>query len=140
MQATLNRQIIKWFQNNSFTDRKLVGLTKPRLTNSSKSDAPPDTQLSDNEDESETFDDMMCHIAELERELKNPLSNWDVDKVARLLSVTYGNREASTCPTERGSHTRMSRLFSSYPCLKQPIFVSSCIIIWCTVSCTCTLS
>jgi hypothetical protein len=117
MQASLNRQIQKWFQNNEFSDRKSMGMVRQNQPKSNS--VSGSTYEGDTEDENISAD----HIIELQREMKRPQNHWDIDKIARLLSLSYKSRMES-CGTGRGSQTRIAESMTAYPCFKYPIFVS----------------
>ena len=114
MQASLNKQINKWFQSNEHSDRKACGMTKQcKSAQSSKSVITLDDCEDDNIVDS--------HLAELKKELSK--RSWDVDKVARLLSLTYVSR-ANSLDTKRGCHSRILSTMTNFPCFKQPLYVS----------------
>lgn len=124
IQATLNRQIIKWFQNNTFNNRKILGMVTKRVKGSASQCNQSQVDLfSEEECEQEDVLTVPDDVTELELELKKAKSDWDNDKIAQLLSSTYKFRDMS-CLKEKSTHLRISKTVSMYPCFKQPIFVS----------------
>ena len=125
----MNSQIIKWFQNNEFCDRKAMGTMKQRST-LSKAAFPSLSDLEsreDDEDSSTTSE----HLIQLQKELKKKKFYWDTDKIARLLSLTYQNR-AALRDAEKGFQSRIATTMATYPCFQYPLFVSTFI---CCMSC-----
>ena len=107
MQASLYGQIIRWFQNHSYSS----GDTK--LPSKKKKSLPPCSDDDDNEA-------IQVHLKELEKEVKR--KSPDEDKLARLLCLTFtGRRNTMLAQT---ANARVTSAIQKYPCLKQPIFVS----------------
>jgi hypothetical protein len=123
IQATLNRQIIKWFQNNTFNNRKILGVVTKRVKGSASQCNQSQVDLfSEEECEQEDVLTVPDDVTELELELKKAKTDWDNDKIAQLLSSTYKFRDMS-CLKEKSTHLRISKTVSMYPCFKQPIFI-----------------
>ena len=115
MQASLNSQIVKWFQNNEHANRKACGTTRKwgQPSQSSVTSSPTsETNFDEDADE---------HLSELKKELSR--KRWDVDKIVRFLSLTYKSR-TETRDAQRGSHSRIAVTMMDFPCFKQPLFVS----------------
>ena len=109
IQASLYGQIIKWYQNHLYLDRKLCGDAKSTKTSSTTSQPEGDDEES-----------IVHHKNELEKEVKK--KNPDDNKLARLMSLTFASRRRSFL--EKTANTRVSDAISIYPCLMRPIFVS----------------
>lgn len=72
-------QVVKWFQNHSYQDKKQMSEKKKVSKKCNKS-----SEQSDDEEAVST------HIQELVKEANK--KKYDQDKIARLLSLTYSTR------------------------------------------------
>ena len=70
--------------------------------------------------ESDDEESVQMHLSELNKELKR--KNYDKEKVARLLSLTYSSRR--TTMLSHSASICVDSLLQSFPCLRCPIFVS----------------
>ena len=103
-------QIIRWFQNHAYLDRKSCGEVKPKKNKGS----PPPV---DDED----AEAVKLHLDHLDKELKK--GHPDADKVTTLLSLIYMNRRATML--EHSAETRTLILLQLFGCFKRPRFVSA---------------
>lgn len=103
-------QIVRWFQNHSYMERKSCGEKSTK-----KKSLPIVMSVHDDEDE----ETVKCHLKELEREVKK--KQMDDNKVSRLLSLTYASRRESIL--SHNATTRVAATLEQYSCLKKPIYV-----------------
>jgi hypothetical protein len=111
VQASLYGQVVKWFQNHSYNEKKCVNKRR-------RAAKVVDTYESDDDEA------IQSHLSELQKELKK--KKQDYDKIVRLLSLTFSCRKGDTL--SRPANTRITSTLKNYPCLKDPIFVSEFII------------
>ena len=104
-------QIVRWFQNHAYLDRKSCGDVKTKKNKVSPSPS--------NEEDGEA---VKLHLDQLEKELRK--KNRDDDKVSRLLSLTFTSRR--TAMLKHSAVTRTDVVLQQFICLKRPIFVSTC--------------
>lgn len=110
MQAGIYGQVVRWFQNHSYSDKK--SCKKSARTKSLSHD---ENQSSDDEEAVE------AHLSELAKEMKKKQHN--KDKVARLLSLTFSNCRAEML--SQPANSRISTALQKYPCLGSPMYVSN---------------
>ena len=120
LQASLYGQIVKWFQNHSYLDRKLCGDVNAKKPPSTCSESTVEIPESDDEET------VALHLNELKREVKN--NRPDDNRLARLMSLTYTSRHSTMASTQ--ANARLSLGINEYPCLKKPIFVSLLIFVY----------
>jgi hypothetical protein len=115
-EASLNKQIVRWFQNNDHTDRKLCGKAKKHSKVSSKVAEIVEIPDSDDDEECVLAAD---HLKELRKDMDKGIKRWDIDKVSRLLSLTFKLRSQ-----RKASNNQISQMLQEFPCFKEPGFVS----------------
>ena len=107
---------MRWFQNNDHADRKLCGEAKTHSKASSKIDKIVEIPDSDSDEE---FSLAADHLKELRKDMEKSITKWDVDKVARLLSLTFKLRSQ-----KKASNNHIPQILQEFPCLKEPVYVS----------------
>ena len=107
IQASLYTQIIRWYQNHLYVQRKLADKPKKKRKQSLSVD-------------SEDEEAIQSHLHELKMEVKKKKA--DDEKVARLMSLTYVSRNREILALS--ASTRVGTALKEYPCLMKPIFVS----------------
>jgi hypothetical protein len=108
LKAGMNKQISKWFLNNEHCDRKSVGAHRIL--------SKPNHGLAELSEMQES--EMVDHMAELNKEMRKSVNHWAVDKMARLLSLTYQARTS-----EMKGKPNVSNIVAAFPCFKQPVFL-----------------
>lgn len=111
MQAGIYTQVNKWFQNHSYnekqSEKKCSKRGKVKATTS-------EDQTSDDEAAVE------AHLSELTKELKRK-HNQDVDKISRLLSLTFTSRR--TLMMTSPANARISSSLQEYPCFRSSLYL-----------------
>ena len=110
----MNKQIIKWFQNNDHQDRIFSGQIKKRVkaaTNSPTADIDLEDDLALEKE----------HLKELFKELERHKKTWNPDKIVRFLSLTFQIRKKECTPQ---SASGIANTLTKFPCFKEPVFVS----------------
>lgn len=113
MQSGLYGQIIKWFQNHTFIERKLLG----EVCTKKKKKGDGSQSSGNSTDDTESMED---HIRELQKEGRKVHA--DRDKLVRLQSDSYVLREQKMC--DLASNTRPQETIKLYPFFKKPLHVS----------------
>lgn len=107
-EASIYGQVVKWFQNHSYLDKKSsVCARKPCKSPLSK----------DHDDVDE--DAVQSHLSELAKELKR--KSYDDEKTARLLSLTFAARRSEML--SQPANSRISSALQKYRCLNRPVFL-----------------
>ena len=114
----MNKQISKWFVNNTHYEDKEVGNGSKRTKISTST---TDTSLETDDTDAQTE-----HTKELKKELTK--SKYDHGKLVRLLSLTSKARVKDR-NNEKCSTTRFLSTFKKYPCFRSPFFVSNLLTI-----------
>ena len=109
-QAGLYGQVVKWFQNHSYSEKESV--KKKKIVASTTEDQSSDDEAA-----------VGAHLRELAKELKKKQSR-DEDKISRLLSLTFSSRRANMMA--HPANPRISTAIQEYPCLKSALYVCFC--------------
>ena len=110
MQSGLYGQIIKWFQNHTFIERKLLG----EVCTKKKKKGDGSQSSGNSTDDTESMED---HIRELQKEGRKVHA--DRDKLVRLQSDSYVLREQKMC--DLASNTRPQETIKLYPFFQETI-------------------
>ena len=109
-------QIVKWFHNHAFLERKALGVAKGRTK---KASLLPKVSCYTG-DQSDDDHAISNHLAELKKESvkKKP----DQDKVLRLFALTYKHRHEEML--QKNAPARVQSSIQIYPALQRPLHVS----------------
>ena len=113
IQETLYMQILRWFQNNSYSIRKACGHVSKYENGKKKSSH----QYGDTEDNEST----KRHLHELDNEWSRTRGR-SPDKLVRLLSLTFHHRHAKLLET--GIVSRVGTALQDFPMMMKPLYVS----------------